>query len=196
MRATLLVLVAAAGPALAQVPIAKQPDLATFTEQVQAALKKAEKGRDELEAMKPKPVDVKALVKALQAMDFVEGCSFGSFEKQLTCPDASLANVAITRTVAAGDLSFKLQGAPGKLALTHTNFESPPKVKTEVMKWNGEPYLTVTVFGEREYHRVLSFDDGVLVVKLTKDGKRGSKDPKWYHQVRVAVPRLFESDGQ
>ncbi|MBL8918234.1 MAG: hypothetical protein JNJ54_05200 [Myxococcaceae bacterium] len=191
-----LVFFLAAGPTLAQVPITKQPDLAAFSEQLKAALKKAARSRDELEAMKPKPVDAKALARALLLMDFVDGCSFGSFEKRYDCPDPSLANVSITRAVEAGDLSFKLEGPPGKLALTHTNFESPPKQKTEVMKWNGEPYLRVTVFGEQEHHRVLSFDDGVLVVKVTKDGKIGSKDPKWYHQVRVAVPRMFESDGQ
>ena len=195
MRALVILLLVAA-PALAQVPVAKQPELAPFTSELSLALQKAARSREALEAAKPKAVDAKALQRALLTMDFVEGCSFGSFEKQYTCPDPSLANLSIARTVEAGDLSFKLQGAPGKLVLTHTNFESPPKTKTAVMKWNGDAWLVVTAWGEKEYHRVLSFDDGVLVVKLSKDGKLGSNNPKWYHQVRVAVPRMFESDGQ
>lgn len=194
MRLLSLALVAL--PALAQVPVEKPPELAPFRQELELALKKGVRTRAELEAAAPKTVDAKALARALATMDFVEGCSFGSFEKQYTCPDEHPASVSLTRTTAAGDLSFQLRATAKDLQLTHTNFTVPPPTKTEVMKWNGDTYLMVTAYGEREYHRVLSFDDGVLVVKLTKDGKRGSKDPKWYHQVRVAVPRYFESDGK
>lgn len=68
--------------------------------------------------------------------------------------------------------------------------------RRQVFVSKGEPWLQVTAFGEKEYHRVLSSEAGVLVVKLSKDGRLRSKAPKWFAQVRVAIPRLFESTGR
>jgi len=155
-----------------------------------------EGAREVLEAAKPGKVDVKALEADLLSMDFVEACAFGSFEKSYSCPAETLENLSFTRTTAEGDLSFQLQGTVAEPKVTHTNFQSPPSTKTQVFVSKGEPYLQVTAFGAKEYHRVLSYEAGVLVVKLTKDGKLRSKSPKWFAQVRVAIPRLFESTGR
>lgn len=194
MRTALLCLFAT--QAMAQVPVERQPDLTVFKPAVSAALKKALRSREVLEAAKPEKVDVKALEADLLSMDFVEACAFGSFEKSYSCPADTLENLSFTRTIAEGDLSFQLQGTVAEPKLTHTNFQSPPSTKTQVFVSKGEPWLQVTAFGVKEYHRVLSYEDGVLVVKLSKDGKLRSKSPKWFAQVRVAIPRLFESTGR
>lgn len=194
MRTVLLCLFAT--QAMAQVPVERQPDLTVFKPTVSAALKKALRTREVLEAAKPGKVDVKALEADLLSMDFVEACAFGSFEKSSSCPAETLENLSFTRTTAEGDLSFQLQGTVAEPKVTHTNFQSPPSTKTQVFVSKGEPYLQVTAFGAKEYHRVLSYEAGVLVVKLTKDGKLRSKSPKWFAQVRVAIPRLFESTGR
>lgn len=185
-----------ASVAVAQVPVERQPDLTVFKTTVAEALKKAQRPREVLQAAKPGKVDVKALEQDLLTMDFVEACSFGSFEQKYSCPAETLENLGFTRTTAEGDLSFQLQGTVSAPKVTHTNFESPPNTKTQVFVSKGEPWLQVTAFGAKEYHRVLSYEDGVLVVKLSKDGKLRSKSPKWFTQVRVAIPRLFESTGR
>ena len=184
-----------ASVAVAQVPVERQPDLTVFKTTVSEALKKGGRSREVLEAAKAGTVDVKALEKDLLTMDFVEACSYGSFEKNYACPAETLENLGFTRTTVEGDLSFQLQGTVAEPKVTHTNFQTPPSSKTQVFVSKGEPWLQVTAFGEKEYHRVLSYEAGVLVVKLSKDGKLRSKSPKWFAQVRVAIPRLFESTG-
>jgi hypothetical protein len=179
-----------------QVPVAQQPSFPEFQDTLRAALERARRTEQVLSAAKPGKVDVAALERDLLTKDFVEGCAFGSYEKDYRCPADSLENLSFTRTTAAGDLSFQLQGTKAAPQVTHTNFDATPTTKTTVFVSKGEPYLLVTAFGEKEYHRVLSYEDGVLVVKLSKDGKLRSTHQKWFAQVRVAVPRLFESSGK
>ena len=58
-----------------------------------------------------------------------------------------------------------------------------------------QTYLEVTAFGEKELHRVVSYEKGVLVLDLSYDGKPNSKKVK-FRDVRIAMPRLFESSGK
>ena len=83
---------------------------------------------------------------------------------------------------------------PAKGQVTHVNFELPPQVRVGVEKVGKETYLAITAYGSKELHRVVSYADGVLILDISYDGKPRSKQVK-FRDVRIAVPRMFESSG-
>ncbi len=96
------------------------------------------------------------------------------------------------------DLRFTLvvsRRNPSKAELQHYNFTLPTQTRVAVKKVGKQTWLQVTAYGEKEFHRVVSYEKGVLVVDLSKDGKLNSKQVM-IREVRIATPRAFESAGQ
>jgi hypothetical protein len=75
------------------------------------------------------------------------------------------------------------------------NFSEPPPTFAAVKKLGKQTYLERTAFGEKEVHRVVSYEKGVLILDISYDGKPASKTVK-FRETLVAFPRLFESTGK
>lgn len=95
-----------------------------------------------------------------------------------------------------GELRYSfLVPASGRQEVTHVNFTLPAPVTAALKRVGKQTYLEVTAYGEKELHRVVQYQDGVLVLDLSYDGKVNSKRVE-FREVRVAMPRLFESEGK
>lgn len=77
----------------------------------------------------------------------------------------------------------------------HTNFDAAPARSAGLKRVGKETYLAITSSGITELHRVVQYSNGVLLLDVSADGKARSKRID-YRQVRVAMPRQFESTGK
>lgn len=195
-----LALFLAATTALGQVPIEKQPDL----EVIHGALKQARARRPRdakaLLAVKQGPIEP-TLAEDLVKFDWFEAGSWSYPEKKfgVSYDDDELFQFDLRRYLADGaELRFSLtinRRDPTKRQLTHVNFTLPPPSSAAIKKVGKQTYLEGTAYGEKELHRVVSYEKGVLILDLSYDGVPNSKLVK-FRDVRIAVPRLFESSGK
>lgn len=94
-----------------------------------------------------------------------------------------------------GELRYTSNLSPtGQRQITHVNFTLPVPTAAALKRIGKQVFLEVTAYGEKEYLRVVQYQNGVLVLDITYDGKTNSKRLK-FRDVRVAMPRLFESEG-
>lgn len=195
---TLLSLFATA--ALAQVPIEKQPDLETFRAAVKAARARRPLEAKALLAIRQGPIEA-TLAEDLQKYDWYLAGAWSYPEKKfgVTWADEEVFQYDLYRYLPAGtELSYSFSVNrldPSKAQLTHLNFTEPPPTSAAVRKVGQQTYLEVTAFGAKELHRVVSYEKGVLIIDLSYDGKAHSKTVK-FRDVRIALPRLFESSGK
>ena len=81
------------------------------------------------------------------------------------------------------------------MSLLHKNFQLPSPIVVGIKKVGKETYLELTAYGSKELHRVVSYEKGVLILDISYDGKPRSKTVK-FRDVRIAMPRMFESEGR
>ena len=181
--------------AAAQVPIEPQPDGAHLAQKYAEVRARGRLGEAALLALKPGAVAA-TLAADLQVQDwlqigawsYTEGKFGPSYRKDTVC------QYDLTRYRRdGGELRFSLAdlcGAVQKPLLRHTNFTLPPHIKVAVAGRGADTWLAVDAYGVREWHRVVSYQQGVLVVDITFTGKKADKKVR-FREVRLAVPRLY-----
>ncbi|MDP1827726.1 MAG: hypothetical protein Q8L48_30920 [Archangium sp.] len=189
-----------ASTAFAQVPIEKQPDLEAFRAAVKEARAKRPLDAKALVKLKQGPIDP-TLAEDLSKYDWYQAGAWSYPEKKFSpsYDDAELFQFDLRRYLPDGaELSYSLsinQRDPTKLQLNHLNFTLPPTTTAAFKKVGRQTYLEVTAYGEKELHRVVSYEKGILIIDLSYDGVPNSKLVK-FRDVRIAMPRLFESSGK
>lgn len=196
----LLTLCLLATSAAAQVPIAVQPDLPALKAALLEARAKRPRDSKALLAIKQGPIAPTLAADLLEYDWYLAGAwSYPEQKFGVNYDQDELFQFDLNRYLADGaQLSFSLsinQVDPKKLQVTHTNFELPPKSSAAVRQVGKQTYFELTAYGEKELHRVVSYEKGVLMLDLSYDGKPNSKKVK-FREVRIAVPRLFESSGK
>lgn len=184
--------------ALAQLPVASQPDPVEMKTTVEAAREKRPRDSKALLAIKQGPIDA-SLAGDLAAVDWLIAGAW-SLPSRSWSPGYEDAAVSQFHFVLddgrVAFFSFDVDGsAPAKSQVHHTNFDAAPVTKAALVVKGKTTYLELESSGAKELHRVVQYRDGVLVLDLSADGKPGSKRID-YRQVRVAMPRRFESRGQ
>lgn len=185
---------------LSQVPIEHQPDLAAMKAAVLDARAKRPTDSAKLLTLKQPKVD-DSLADDLKKFDWYLAGSWSypekSFSPSYLAPETFQYDVR--RYLDDGsELSYSFvinRLDASKAEVTHTNFATPSTTSLTVKKVGKDTYLELTAFGEKELHRVRSYEQGVLIVDLSYDGKVNSKTVK-FRDVRVAMPRVFESTGK
>jgi hypothetical protein len=185
---------------LGQVAIEHQPDLAAMKAAVSEARGKRPTDSAKLLAINQGKID-ESLSGDLEKFDWYLPGAWSYPEKQFS--PGYLADGAsqfqLNRYLSDHSelsYSFSVSLLDATLAeVRHTNFETPSSTSTVVKKVGKDTYLELTAFGQKELHRVRSYEHGVLIVDLSFDGKVNSKMVK-FRDVRIAMPRLFESTGK
>lgn len=185
--------------ALAQVPIVKQPELSVLKAALENARAKRPLDSAPLLALKQGPIDA-TLADDLQKFDWYLPGAWSYPEKKfgVTWSDDDCFQYDLNRYLPDGtELSFtfsinRLDAT--KMQLTHVNFTQPPPTSVAVRKVGKQTYWELTAYGVKELHRVVSYEKGVLVLDVSYDGKPNSKKVK-FREVRIALPRHFESTG-
>ncbi len=183
--------------AAAQIAIGKQPDPAAFYDAVSRARVKGRIPEAALLAMKPQPIDVAALKRAMAEQDWVEIGAYLYVDRHLgvTYNQDEPCQLDLQRLAADGqELHFSYNAACSakrKGTINHTNFQNPSPVKAGLRQVGKEVYWEIVAYGSAELHRVVSFVDNVLVLDISRDGKARSKQVS-FRVVRVAIPRAFE----
>jgi len=187
--------VLAGSPALAQVAVDPQPDVAALAKTWQAARDQGKLGSAELLALKPGQVDA-GLARDLIDKDWLDLGAWSYPEAKFGVGYAQ--NPACQHDILryqsdGGELHFSLGDlctSPTQAKLTHTNFQLPPPVKVAVQGKGGDTWLAIDAWGKREFQRVVAYRAGVLVVDITYTGKKTDRKVK-FRAVRIAVPRTF-----
>lgn len=181
--------------ATAQLPVAPQPDIAALARkygEVRAAGRPTEAA---LLALKPGRV-APSLASDLQAFDWLKIGAWSYPERKMGAhyaQESACYYHLLRYRRDGGELQFSLAdlcAAPQQAQLRHTNFTLPPRVKVAVSGSGADTWLAIDARGVREWHRVVSYQQGVLVVDITLTGKKSDKQIK-FRDVRLAVPRLF-----
>lgn len=184
---------------VAQVPVEHQPELGVVRADFTAAYAR----RPELKALlalKQGPVEA-TLAEDLAKYDWLEVGSWGFHDKAPSVHYGSepwLQYDWVRYLPDGAELRYQLNvdpRAPERAQVTHVNFDDPPTRVVKVEKVGKVTWLAPVSWGEKEYHRVVSYVGGVLVLDLSRDGKLNSKSIA-FRTVRVAVPRRFESTGR
>lgn len=189
-----------ASTVLAQVPIEKQPDLEAFHLAVKEARAKRPLDAKALLAIKQGPIEP-TLAEDLAKYDWYQAGSWSYPEKKFSpsYDDAEVFQFDLRRYLPDGaELSYSLsinRRDPTRRVLNHLNFTLPPSTSAGFKKVGKQTYLEVTAYGEKELHRVVSYEKGMLIIDLSYDGVANSKLVK-FRDVRLAMPRLFESSGK
>lgn len=178
---------------LAQVPIAKQPDAAVMSATLSEARAKRPMDSKALLAIKQGPIDA-TLAKDLLERDWLVAGAW-SFASKSFSPgylDAEPPQFNFERVLPDGrglDFLFVMN------QVQHTNFDAAPVRSVGLKRIGKDTYLAITSSGTTELHRVVQYSNGVLVLDVSADGKPRSKRID-YRQVRVSMPRQFESTGK
>jgi hypothetical protein len=182
-----------------QVAVEHQPDGEALLAAIEAARAKRPEA-SALTGLKPGPIEP-TLADDLVKYDWLEAGAWSYFDKAPSLSyreDKPLQHDWVRYLPDGGELRYLLVLDPLGVArsqVMHTNFTLPPPSTKKVVKLGKVTYLQGTLYGEKEHLRVLSYAGGVLILDITRDGKPGSKALA-FRTVRVAMPRLFESDGK
>lgn len=184
---------------LGQVPVEHPPEPATLRAALLEARAKRPRDTAAFLAVKQGPIEP-TLAADLLAFDWLLPGAWSYPEKKFGVeweqedpdrhqwnrhlPDGGVLSFAWTRNLKD----------EAKSQVTHTNFTLPPPTRVQVVKAGRATYLELTAYGEKELHRVVSYEKGVLVLDVSYDGKPNSKRVK-FREVRVAMPKCFESSG-
>lgn len=182
-----------------QIAVEHPPDLTALRAAIAEARAKRPDQRALL-ALGRGPID-ENLAADLQKYDWLEVGSWSYPEKKLSLhydDEGALQHDWLRYLADGSELRFSLvmnQLDASRSQVVHTNFTLPPPTSLALKKVGKALYVELTAFGEKELHRVVSYQRGVLVLDLSYDGKPQSKTVK-FRDVRVAMPRLFESSGK
>ena len=185
---------------LAQVPTANQPDLAAFLTAVKEARAKRPLDSKALLALKQGPIDA-TLAADLSKYDWYIAGGWSYPEKRFDpgYEGDEPFQYDLRRYLPDGsELSYSLslnRLDPAKAVLNHLNFTLPPPTSAAIKMLGKQTYFEVTAYGEKELHRVVSYEKGILIIDISYDGKPHSKTVK-FRETMVAMPRLFESAGK
>jgi hypothetical protein len=186
--------------AAAQVPIERQPDHPALQAALLEARAKRPRDGKALVAIKQGPI-APTLAKDLVNFDWYLAGAWSYPEQKFGVgyDRDELFQFDLNRYLADGaELSYSFsinELDPAKMKLNHYNFELPPKSSAAIRQVGKQTYFELTAYGVKELHRVVSYEQGVLILDLSYDGKPNSKKVK-FRDVRIAVPRLFESAGK
>lgn len=178
---------------LAQLPIAKQPNPKVMSTTLTEARAKRPMDSKALLAIKQGPIDA-SLAKDLLERDWLMAGAW-SFAQKSFSPgylDAEPTQFNFDRHLEDGrGLSYLFV----MNQVQHTNFDVSPPWTVGLKTVGKDTYLAITTSGSTELHRVVQYSNGVLLLDLSSDGKPRSKRID-FRQVRVAMPRQFESTGK
>ena len=178
---------------LAQLPIAKQPDAKVMLATLSEARAKRLVDSKALLAIKQGPIDATLATDLLEHDWLLAGAwSFGSKSFSPGYLDAEPPQFNFERVLGDGrGLDFLFVGNQ----VQHTNFDAAPTRSVGLKLVGKDTYLAITSSGTTELHRVVQYSNGVLILNVSADGKPRSKRID-YRQVRVSMPRQFESTGK
>ena len=185
---------------LTQVPTENQPDLNAFRVAVKEARAKRPLDSKALLAIKQGPIE-SSLAADLSKYDWYEAGGWSYPEKTFGPghEEEEPYRYHLVRYLADGSelsYSFSIDRLdPAKAVLNHVNFTLPPPISAAIKVIGKQTYFEKTVFGEKERHRVVSYEKGILILDISYDGKVNSKTVK-FRDALVAMPRLFESVGK
>lgn len=178
---------------LAQLPIAKQPDPKVMSTALTEARAKRPMDSKALLAIKQGPIDA-SLAKDLLEQDWLLAGAWSFAQKSFSpgYQEAEPTQFNLDRHLEDGrGLNFLFV----MNQVQHTNFDVAPAWSVGLKTVGKDTYLAITTSGSTELHRVVQYTNGVLLLDLSADGKARSKRLD-YRQVRIAVPRQFESTGK
>jgi hypothetical protein len=185
---------------LGQVAVQHQPDLVAMKAAVTEARAKRPADSATLLALKGAKVDA-SLADDLKKFDWFQAGAWSYPEKSFTPSwrEDAPSQFDFRRYLDDGsELSYSFSINlldPSKAEVRHVNFDSPAPMSVAIKKVGKDTYLEVTAFGDKELQRVRSYEHGVLIIDISYDGKVNSKTVK-FRDVRIAMPRLFESTGK
>lgn len=178
---------------LAQLPVAKQPDPAVMASTLAEARAKRPVDAKALLALTQGPIDP-SLEKDLIERDWLIAGAWGFASKAFSPGylDAEPTQFVFERYLDDGrGLNFLFVSSQ----VQHTNFDAAPAWSVSLKRVGKQTYFAITSSGSTELHRVVQYANGVLVLDVSADGKPRSKRID-FRQVRVAMPRQFESTGR
>lgn len=181
--------------AQAQVAVEPQPDVAGLARQAEAVRARGKLSDKALLALKPGKVDG-ALAFDLGSKDWVVvgAWSYPEAKFNVGYLQEKACQLDLLRYhTDGGEMHFSIGDlcqSPAKAKLTHTNFQVPLPVKVAVNGSAANTWLAIDAYGAREWQRVVAYQDGMLVVDITKSGSKTDKVVK-FREVRMAMPRLF-----
>lgn len=181
--------------ALAQVAVEPQPDVAGLSRQAQELRTRGKLSEKSLLALKPGKVDG-ALASDLRSKDWlaVGAWSYPEAKFNVGYLEEKACQIDLLRYHSdGGELHFSIGDLcqdPAKAQLRHSNFQFPLPVKVAVTGSGAKTWLAIDAFGKREWQRIVSYQDGRLVVDITMAGTKTDKVIK-FREVRLAMPRMF-----
>lgn len=183
-----------AAVALCQVAVAQQPDAEAMTATVKEARARRPLDPKALLAIKQGPIDA-TLAADLLDKDWLLVGAWSYPEKKFSPSylDDDVEQFDLTRYLPDGqELRFTFHVDAKQL--THLNFTLPSPQRVSFTQLGKQTWLQRLSYGEKELHRVVSYDKGVLIIDVSYDGVPNSKKVK-FRDVWVAMPRRFESNG-
>lgn len=181
--------------AMAQVAVEPQPDVAGLSRQAQEVRTRGKLSEKSLLALKPGKVDG-ALAGDLRSKDWlaVGAWSYPEAKFNVGYLEEKACQIDMLRYRSdGGELHFSIGDlchSPAKAQLRHSNFQFPLPVKVAVTGSGANTWLAIDAFGKREWQRVVAYQDGMLVVDITKSGTKADKVVK-FRELRLAMPRMF-----
>lgn len=193
-----------AGVALAQLPCSKQPDHQRMRAALEEARAKRPRNPKPLLAMKQGSVDP-SLAADLQKFDWYLAGMWSSADKRFAAawPDEVLDYDLTRYRPDGGELRFRFTVSEfdaSRMVLESFSSSSEPTSFVDVRKVGPQTYWDVSTMRGDQRHRVVSYKNGVLVLDVRYDlgllleGTPNSKLVT-FREVRIALPRLFESTG-
>ncbi len=193
-----------AGVAFAQLPCSKQPDHQRMRAALEEARAKRPRDPKLLLATKQGSVDP-SLAADLQKFDWYFAGMWSSADKRFSAasPDEAVFDYDLTRFGSdGGQLRFKFMVSrfdASRMVLETFSYGDPTSF-VDVRKVGPQTYWDVSSISGDQRHRVVSYKNGVLVLDVRYDlgllleGTPNSKLVT-FREVRIALPRLFESTG-
>ncbi len=184
-----------AGDAAAQVAVQPPADVSRLVAEATAARQRAWMPVPKLEAMQPGDVQG-SLAADLARYDWliVGAVKHPEGTPTLDYASAKPCQLELRRYLPnGGELVFAvgdLCTAPALAQLTHRNFDWPPPMTIHVQGTGRNTWWHVRGLGQSEVHRVVAYRDGVLILDISRTGKK-VRGPMWFREVRVALAPTF-----
>jgi hypothetical protein len=173
----------------AQTPIKDQPGQAYFDRLEKVIIEKT-LPEAELLALKPSPIP-ENFMDTLKKYDWAYVGGYFYTDKKFTSYKNLYKEYKIIRfDENGGILEFMINGYQNFI-VNSLNFQYPPRSHWNMIKNANSWYIEHKLPDGKEYQKILSFKNGVLVYLISKSGKL-TDNTVYFREVYTAIPKGFE----
>jgi hypothetical protein len=172
----------------AQTPVKNQPGQAYFDMLEKTIIEKTIP-ETELLALKPSAIP-ENLMDTLKKYDWAYVGGYFYADKKFTSYKNLYKEYKIMRfDENGGKLEFMINGYQN-FVINSLNFQNPPRSHWSIIKNANSWYIEQKLPDGKEYQKILSYNDGVLVYVISKTGKL-TDNAVYFREVYASVPKGF-----